>query len=758
MSTFNIKVSVIIPFYKVETYFYECLDSVINQTQKDIEIICVYYYPDNNSLEILKNYVEKDDRIIILNQENKDIASARNTGLNIARGEYVYFLDPYDFIELTFIEEVYEKAKNLDLDIVVFGSNYFLETKKEFSNIVEGKLNGLQCKCTENFDVFSYKDIPDDILISFGNVVWNKIFKRSFLFENDIVFSKINLVEDIYFINIALTLAKKISIINKIFVYHRIYNKYNITKLNLSSNHIFNSIKAIKDKLIQLDLLNDVKLSFNILILDFLICNLNEQKTYIGFKSVYECIVSNFEKEYSLINFFKNKRINDINSIKQLEEYQMILTQNVDEYLEIKQKYFIDETDTSIRVSVIIPVYNVEKYLRECLDSVINQTLYNIEIICINDGSTDSSSDILREYADKDRRIIIINQRNQGLSATRNKGISLAKGKYIYFLDSDDKIELYALDLAFTQAVTNNLDILLFDGKCFYESAQLETEQAYFKTAYNSKFNSKEIFSGAKIFAKLKENDSYWVQSSLYITKTKFLKTENILFDNGILHEDNIFMFKIILTANRVKHIKDQLFVHRIRANSIMTQELTFEHFYGYFFSYIQILEYSNKFVYTESVENAIIKILNSIFANVLNYYKRLNSNELAKINKLTKLERYYFDTIFLPKLESKIPNNDDLNKVKYELNVSNLKVNEINNQLILCQKELIESNEINRNNSNQINGQLNWARAELEKVRAERLEYKKQLSKLKEIKLSFSYKIGALITWLPRKIKNILN
>lgn len=92
------------------------------------------------------------------------------------------------------------------------------------------------------------------------------------------------------------------------------------------------------------------------------------------------------------------------------------------------------------KVSIIVPVYNVENYLRKCLDSLINQTLKNIEIICINDGSTDNSLSILEEYASKDERIIVINQENAGVSSARNRGLEIATGEYIAFVDADDSV------------------------------------------------------------------------------------------------------------------------------------------------------------------------------------------------------------------------------------------------------------------------------------------------------------------------------
>ncbi|MDR2067263.1 MAG: glycosyltransferase family 2 protein [Endomicrobium sp.] len=106
-------------------------------------------------------------------------------------------------------------------------------------------------------------------------------------------------------------------------------------------------------------------------------------------------------------------------------------------------------------ISVIIPVYNTESYLRECLDSVVNQTFKGIEIICVNDGSPDNSKSILEEYAKKDNRIHLIDQKNQGVVTARNNGIEVAKGKYIYCLDSDDKIAINALEILYNFAKKN---------------------------------------------------------------------------------------------------------------------------------------------------------------------------------------------------------------------------------------------------------------------------------------------------------------
>lgn len=112
-----------------------------------------------------------------------------------------------------------------------------------------------------------------------------------------------------------------------------------------------------------------------------------------------------------------------------------------------------------IKVSIIVPIYNVEKYLKRCLDSLVNQTLNDIEIICINDGSTDGSLEILNEYGRRDDRIVIINQENSGLSATRNKGIDIAKGQFIGFVDSDDWVSKDYFEKLYNSAIQNEAEI-----------------------------------------------------------------------------------------------------------------------------------------------------------------------------------------------------------------------------------------------------------------------------------------------------------
>ena len=130
-----------------------------------------------------------------------------------------------------------------------------------------------------------------------------------------------------------------------------------------------------------------------------------------------------------------------------------------------KSEYYIKESFKNPKLSVIIPVYNVEKYLRECLDSLVCQTLKEFEIICVNDASTDNSLEILERYARNDARFIIISQENQGPGVARNNAIDIAKGEYIVFVDPDDWIETNALEKIYNHFKKTNADVVQFNYK-----------------------------------------------------------------------------------------------------------------------------------------------------------------------------------------------------------------------------------------------------------------------------------------------------
>jgi len=216
-----------------------------------------------------------------------------------------------------------------------------------------------------------------------------------------------------------------------------------------------------------------------------------------------------------------------------------------------------------VRFSIIIPVYNVEHWLRQCLDSVLKQTNGNWEAVCVNDGSTDGSLSILEEYAKLDSRIRIISQANGGLSAARNKGLDEAVGDYILFLDSDDWIENNTLE-----TIANHLqgeDMLCYGGRRYDEANSI-----FFPA---DKLPCATYDSGMEYYNSnaLAQRDFAFVCVVLRCYRRQFLLDNLLRFREGILHEDNLFTPQACYYAQRVKVIDDILYNYRLRQGSIMT-------------------------------------------------------------------------------------------------------------------------------------------------------------------------------------------
>lgn len=217
-------------------------------------------------------------------------------------------------------------------------------------------------------------------------------------------------------------------------------------------------------------------------------------------------------------------------------------------------------------ISVVIPVYNVEKYLAQCVDSVLDQTFQDFEIILVDDGTTDSSGAMCDEYAQKDARIRVIHQSNGGLSAARNTGLSAASGEYIYFLDSDDYIEPTALADLVSAAQQEQADVVFFDGYVFYDECE-EDENAF---RYERKA-SYAAQNGRTILPQLLKNEEYRTAVPLMLFRTDYLRAHALTFREGIIHEDELFTFLVYNADGRVAHCHKQLYARRIRPASIMT-------------------------------------------------------------------------------------------------------------------------------------------------------------------------------------------
>ena len=216
------------------------------------------------------------------------------------------------------------------------------------------------------------------------------------------------------------------------------------------------------------------------------------------------------------------------------------------------------------KVSIIIPIYNVEKYLNRCLESVVNQTLKDIEIICINDGSTDKSLNILENFTQKDPRIIVINKENGGISSARNKGLEIVQGEYIGFVDSDDWIDSNFFERLYNCAKKYNSDISV---------TNVLRERKKTKSI-RVKYNKEKLYTDKNdIFNICDCPNICYVWNKIY--NTKFFKSTNLCFQEGMYFEDIMFTTKILHSSKSLVTVPDTLYHYMINDRTSIVKSAT---------------------------------------------------------------------------------------------------------------------------------------------------------------------------------------
>ena len=205
------------------------------------------------------------------------------------------------------------------------------------------------------------------------------------------------------------------------------------------------------------------------------------------------------------------------------------------------------------KVSVIIPVYNVEKYLRECLDSVVNQTFCDIEIICIDDGSTDSSGTILDQYASKDLRFVTIHQANAGQAAARNKALDIARGEYVLFVDSDDQINLDLIEKTYFGAVSSGSELVMF---------YMFSKDSEANISHSIPNGDDELLNKLELALFQCPGPCKW------LWKKSLIDRIDLRFHEGIKFEDVPFVLKGALHSNYIKVVPEALYFYRLSNES----------------------------------------------------------------------------------------------------------------------------------------------------------------------------------------------
>lgn len=239
-------ISVVIPCYNVEKYLKQCMDSVLSQTLKDIEVLCVDDGSSDGTLDILKEYQKKDHRIKVIVQKNAGAGAARNHGLKEAKGKYVSFLDSDDFFEPEMLQEAYESAEKNQADFVVFNSDQYHMDKECYVEVPWV----LRMQEIPPYMPFNYRQLTGNVFKTFVGWAWDKLYRKSFVEENNLWFQEQRTTNDMLFVFRALTVAKRISVVNKVLAHQRRGGSESLSVTREKSWHCFyDALIALKKHL-----------------------------------------------------------------------------------------------------------------------------------------------------------------------------------------------------------------------------------------------------------------------------------------------------------------------------------------------------------------------------------------------------------------------------------------------------------------------------------------------------------------------------
>ena len=613
-------VSVIIPVHNGESHLNECLTSVGNQTLADIEVIVVDDGSRDASAAIAADMAAHDPRFRVLSGPAEGSAgSARNAGLEVATGDYLSFLDADDFFSPTLLAELHAKAVADAADVITSKFTLFHQASGEYSPANWS----LRLEHLPHRRPFNPAQVADQLFFAINPAAWNKLFRRDYVLESGLRFQPIRRVNDACFTYLALARAERITYLDRSLVNYRTGNEASLQgTLDATPLAFVDALRGIHRGLTEAGLFDTYERGFVNLALSMSLTNLKRPRSVEGFLEVYRALRDEVFAEFGVLGrpksyFLRADLPRGLDEVMTLSPEAYLLqraqraTGEADKArLELRAALRAttlgaaspriqtapqpagslepatavhtrpdteeaapapaDPVDGLPTVSVIIPVHNAELFLKQCLDSVLAQSGVGLEVICVNDGSTDGSPVLLDDYAARDARVRLLHQANAGLSAARNAGLELASGEYVCFVDSDDYWRDDALASIAERVRRDDLDVLLFDAVAIREPGVSDETWRHYERYYSRRVPD-GVRPGPELVAELRAHHAYRASVCLMLVRRALLDEQGLRFYPGITHEDDLFTFRLMLHARRGTHDRTALYARRVRPGSIVT-------------------------------------------------------------------------------------------------------------------------------------------------------------------------------------------
>lgn len=755
------KVSIILPVYNGENYVENCLKSILGQTLKEIEVICMDDGSNDSTGMLLDKIAEQDHRVQVFHKENTGYGNTMNLGILKSRGEYIGIVESDDYIEPNMCEELYTISKDKQLDVV----------KSNFSRFYgEGLAKEIELIPITNDESYYGRVIhPKDELFIF-NMNMNTVtglYRRKFLIENDIQYNETPgaAFQDNGFWIKTYLLAERLQFVNEYYYRCRRDNPNSSVKLTDKAFVVAKEFDLIYDWLVGNEELYKLFIEKFI----YLQC--------IGYFSVYSR--SNIEHKLQFVFYF-SKRYNEyakeglintdyygpivfrklnqimsnpvsffvddcVNASNQFCEWKNELLQETQyKYLEcvtqlkttekelkllkisevrLKKNEINDAHEQRVmfqkpKISVIIPVFNVEKFIDATLKSIRNQSLENIEIICVDDGSTDSTYERVINTAQYDDRFLIYTQENQGSGIARNYALQNASGEYVAFMDGDD----FYPDEQTLEYLYNKMqytDCKICGGSCTaYVDGELIEVPEYYLFQEEREWDYKE-YQLAYGYTR-------------YIYEREFLIENKICFPSYRRFQDPPFFVKAMIAAGKFYAFERTVYVYRKQYKQVVwNSEKCMDVLNGCSDILIMAKEAKMELLW-QSIVNKINEEYNTI---ILSEIRKGNRDVLEKFLKITDLVNNHkereTETIVNPWyqvfdfLEKEYKREEKRTIQRYNDRMS--KIERRHQDELLQIKGICSENE-------RIIADLNF--------------------QIYSIRSSITYKVGRFITFIPRKVR----
>lgn len=631
-------VSIIVPIYNGEKYLIKCLDSLSNQTLRNIEIICVNDGSTDDTGIILDKYSSKDSRIKVISTANNGQGFARNIALKEANGEYVAFVDSDDWIELNALELLFSNAKSNNLDLLFFQMVNYMDVS---GNLVETDLYNHSCFDKNNIIdnvTFNYTDTKE-FLFEIPVCPVSKLYKKEFLNSFDLKFPEGMFFEDnVFFYNVYFQ-CDKAGFLKKQLYYRRRHQDSVTQTFDEKKFDIIKAANGILDvflfhgeyEIYKNDLINHtfsmILEWFNKSPLELCSKFYNLIKNdFKGFQELQNDFRSNLNDDFFMIFdlIVNNDYFLDFLSEYKLTNCDYIIFDNGKEYELNTESYFKYKTGLSkkYKLSVIIPIYNNETLIHRTLMSIENQTIGvgNIEVLMVDDASTDNTYETLKKYSNNydGFKVIHIKKGTGSPGTPRNIGLKEASAKYVIFLDHDDLFEINALDILYNSIIESNSDVVY--GTYVSIDVDLPTKIIYPNEQHG-------------YFGCIEENErsiafpppSIWTK----LFKKEFLLKNNILFPT-ILGEDAIFVSKVLINAKGIDYLWDSIICYHTLNEKSYTKNISYKYLIEGFVSEEYIYDFYKKMHHENYYEIRGEGILDFYLSQFMK--SNLNNEEIIKI------------------------------------------------------------------------------------------------------------------------------